>query len=257
VRSSTELERCLAHYAESGAVSLSAFQNVLGALIADRGFCSAVRQNPAVALTGHDLSAREASRLAAMAGARGMTASGTLYRLNRLAPLRRCLPRTLAALGPILPGLIDEFRRAYPETRLQFEEEVTRFTTFVGAQIAAGAPIPPLAADSLAFEAAACRLSFRIRDQAAVPAHDAARVRLDPSVAVVRLQMEPTAVFAGHAGTGSPGEYYVVLDARGPELKATAVPVAVGRILVMAVAGLAVADDAASRSARATGWLLN
>jgi hypothetical protein len=238
-------------------VSLSAFQHVLGALIADRAFCAAVRQDPVVALAGLDLSTREASRLAAMAGTRGMTASGTLYRLNRLVPLRRCLPRTLAALGPVLPELIDEFWRAYPETRLQFEQEVTRFTTFVEAQIAAGAPIPPLAADTLAFEAAACRLSFRIRDQAAVPAHDLVGVRLDPSVAVVRLRMEPTAVFAGHAGTGSPGEYYVVLDARGPELKATAVPVAMGRMLVSAVAGLAMADDAASRSARAAGWLLN
>jgi hypothetical protein len=48
-----------------------------------------------------------------------------------------------------------------------------------------------------------------------------------------------------------------VLDARGTELQATAIPIAVGRVLLLAEAGVAVADDAASRSARAAGWLLD
>jgi len=200
---------------------------------------------------------REVRRLATMAATRGMMASGKLYRLNRWMPLHRCLPRTLAALCPGLPGLIEGFWQTYPETRLQFEEEVQRFAAFVGAQTAAGAVIPPLAADTLAFEAAACRLLFRIQDQAAVPASSAMRVRINSSVAVVRLQTEPTAVFTGRADAGLPGEYYVLLDARGPELQATAVPVAVGRVLALAEAGMAVADDAASRAARVAGWLLD
>jgi hypothetical protein len=238
-------------------MSLAAFQHVLGALIANRAFCEAVRGNADLALAGHDLSPREVRRLAAMAATHGMTASGTLYRLNRLMPLRRCLPRTLAALGPSLPGLIEGFWQTYPETRLQFEEEVRRFATFVTAQVAAGTVIPPVAADTLTFEAAACYLLLRIRDQAAEPDSSALRVRLHRSVAVVRLQIEPTAVFTGNADAGLPGEYYVVLDARGPELKAAAVPVAVGRVLALAESGDAVEDDAAFRSAQAAGWLLN
>jgi len=238
-------------YAER-AVSLLVFQQVLGALVADRAFCAAVRKNPTLALVGHDLSAREIRRLAAMANAHGMAASGTLYRLNRYTPLRRCLPRTLAALGTILPGLLDEFWRAYPETRLQFEEEVQRFTTFVGAQIAAGTVIPQLAIDTLAFEAAACRLLFCVRDPAV---SSEIRGGLSPFVAVVRLNKEPTAVFEGNADAGLSGEYYVVLDARGPELRATAVPDSVGRTLALAEAGVSVTDDAASRSAHAAGWL--
>ena len=234
-------------------MSLLVFQQVLGALVADRGFCTAVRENATLMLAGHGLSAREIRRLAAMADAPGMAASGTLYRLNRFTPLRRCLPRTLAAMGTILPGLLDGFWHTYPETRLQFDEEVQRFTTFVGAQIAAGTVIPQLAVDTLAFEAAACRLLFGVRD----PAASSGEIRggLNPFVAVVRLHMEPTAVFAGNADAGLSGEYYVVLDARGPELRATAVPDTVGRTLVLAEAGVAVANDAVSRSARAAGWL--
>jgi hypothetical protein len=73
---------------------------------------------------------------------------------------------------------------------------------------------------------------------------------------VVRFRLEPAVVFAGGAGAGPQGEHYVVLDARGPELRATAVPVAVGRALAMAQTGEDVADDAACCSARAAGWLL-
>jgi hypothetical protein len=257
VRSSTELAWCLGRHAKTAAMSLSAFQHVLGALVADRAFCGAVRENAALALAGRDLSPREVRRLAAMAATRGMTASGTLYRLNRLMPLHRCLPRTLEALGSILPGLIEQFWRTYPETRLQFEEEVERFASFVAAQIAAGVEIPPLAASTLAFEAAACRLLFHVPGEVAVPDGDAMQIRLHPSVAVVQLQMEPAAVFTGSADAGLPGEYYVLLDARGPELQAAAVSVAMGRVLALAEAGLAVPDDATSRSARAAGWLLN
>jgi hypothetical protein len=79
---------------------------------------------------------------------------------------------------------------------------------------------------------------------------------LNPLVAVVRFRFEPAAVFAGNAGMEPPGEHYVVLDARGPELRATAVPVVVGRALAMAQAGADVTDDAACCSARAAGWLL-
>ena len=235
-------------------MSLPAFQQVLGALVADQAFCRAVREDAAMALAGRDLSPREVRRLAAMAGTSGMTASGTLYRFNRLTPLYRCLPRTLTALGPTLPGLIDAFWRAYPETRLQFEEEVAWFTAFVEAQTAAGAVLPPLVADILAFEVAACQLLFRSRDEAALPPGSGGTTRLHPLVAVVQFRMEPATVLAGRAG--APGEHYVVLDARGPELQAKPVPVAVGRVLALAQAGADVADNAACRSARAVGWLL-
>ena len=99
-------------------MSLAAFQQALGALIADRTFCRAVCGDEVRALLGRDLSPLELRRLAAMARAPGMTASGTLYRLNRLTPLHRCLPRTLAAFGPALPGVINEYWHAYPQTRL-------------------------------------------------------------------------------------------------------------------------------------------
>ncbi len=234
-------------------MSLPAFQQVLSQLIADRAFCRGVREHPAMALAGRDLSPREMRRLATMAAVRGMTASGTLYRLNRLTPLRRCLPRTLTALGSTLPGLIDAFWRAYPETRLQFEEEAMRFATFVEAQITAGMIVPPLVTDTLAFEATACRLFFQNDGKA--PAENSGATRLQPLVSVVRFQIEPTAVFAGYTDARSPGEHYVVLDARGPELRARVVPVAVGRVLAMAQAGADVADDSASRSARAAGWM--
>jgi len=237
-------------------MSLLAFQQALGTLIADRAFCEAVCEDTGSALAGRDLSPREVRRLAAMAGAAGMRASGTLYRLNRLMPLQRCLPRALEALRPVLPGLIDRFWRAYPETRLQFEEEAARFAAFVEAEIAAGAVIPPLAIDLLAFEAAACRLLFRSGGEP-VPPDSGGPARLNPLVTVVRFRMEPTAVFAGAADAESAGEHYVVLDARGPELRATAVSIAIGRLLVLAEAGAAnVADDAACRSARIAGWLL-
>jgi hypothetical protein len=237
-------------------MSLEAFQQALGALVADRAFCQTVSEDAGTALAGRDLSPREVRRLAAMAGAPGMRASGTLYRLNRLMPLQRCLPRTLEALRLVLPGLIEGFWRAHPETRLQFEEEVARFTAFVEAQIAAGAVVPPLAVDLLAFESAAWRLLFRSGAEAAVPTDHNGPARLHPLVAVVRFTMEPAAVLAGAADAVSSGEHYVVLDARGPELRATEVPAAVGRMLTLAQAGSDMADDAAFGSARAEGWLL-
>jgi len=236
-------------------MSLPAFQQALGELIADRAFCRAVRENAVKALLGRDLSPREMRRLVAMAGAPGMVVSGKLYRLNRLTPLRRCLPRTLAALGSMLPGLIDAFWRAYPETRLQFEEEAMRFAAFVEPQIAAGATVLPMAADTLAFEAAACRLLFRNGEEAAVRKRSGA-ASLHPLIAVVRFQIEPAVVFAGGTDTGPPGEHYIVLDARGSELQAKVVPVSVGRVLVLAQAGADVTDDVCYHPARAAGWLV-
>lgn len=237
-------------------MSLPAFQQVVGALIADRTFCKAVRENAVVALAGRDLSPREMRRLAAMARAPGMAVSGTLHRLNRLTPLSRCLPRTLTALGPMLPGLIDAFWRAYPETRLQFEEEARRFSAFVEVRTAAGVVVPSLAADMLAFETAACLLLFRSGQQSTEPPGTKGPARLHPLVSVVRFTTEPTVAFAGGTDGGPPGEYYVVLHAHGSELRVTAVPVAVGRILALAQKGADVAENAACRSARAAGWLL-
>ena len=234
-------------------MSLSAFQQALGQLIADRTFCQAVRDDASVALVDRDLSPRETRRLTSMAGARGMMASGALYRLNRLTPLRRCLPRTLAALAPTLPTLIDAFWRAYPETRLQFEEEATRFASFVEAHVAAGMIMPPLAADTLAFEAAACRLLFRSGEDAA-PENSRAS-GLHPRVTVVRFQTKPSVVLAGDTDVGPPGEHYVVLDARGPELRAVAVPIALGRLLMTVQAGEEATDDAACQSAMVAGWM--
>jgi hypothetical protein len=238
-------------------MSLVAFQHALGTLVADRAFCQVVREGADAALAGRDLCPREVRRLEAIANAPGMRASGTLYRLNRIMPLQRCIPRTLEALRQVLPALIDKFWRAYPETRLQFEEEVARFAAFIESQIARGLVITPLASDMLAFEVAACRLLFRNGDEAAAPpAMNGAAKGLHPLVAVVRFQMEPAAALAGAANQGSLGEHYVVLDARGPELRATEVPVVLGRVLMLVQTGADVPGDAACCSAREAGWLL-
>lgn len=130
-------------------MTLAAFQTALADLAAAPALVTRVRADPA-ALDAYDLTARERTRLAAIAASRGMAANCILYRANRLAPVALNLPETCTALGDRLPDLTAAFWAAEPRTDVHFLIEADRFASFL-----AGRPdLPAGAQAALVAEAA-------------------------------------------------------------------------------------------------------
>lgn len=250
-------------------MSLTAFQEGFGALIAAPELCRAVEDGASAALAQFNLTQREIRRLAAMVKQPGMAASWKLYRANRLLALHRFLPRTLALLGPVLRTEIDLFWRAHPDTRLQFEEDVASFVAFLSARIASGHVSDPLVADVLGFEAAACRLMFlraRIHEvPEARPISSKGKGDLEtlhPLVAVTPFRREPIALLAAIDARiippppEEPSEQFLLLDGRTADLTLSRLAVPIGRALASLQAGEPPTDVDALRRAAAAGLLL-
>jgi hypothetical protein len=137
-------------------MSLLGFQRALAALISDPALVRRVIREPAVALATYDLTCQDLARLATMARSRGMSTNCILYRANRLTPLARLLPLTLAAIGSDLRDVLDRYWRIRPETSFQFAGEVASFGHFLKCEIASGSLLDGKLEGVLDLELARC-----------------------------------------------------------------------------------------------------
>lgn len=93
---------------------LSDFQQALAEITASPRLCVAVRRDPAVLADRYRLSERECRQVLATANHPSMECACSLYRANRLAPLVRNLPRTIAALTERLEPVLNDYWEAHP-----------------------------------------------------------------------------------------------------------------------------------------------
>jgi hypothetical protein len=93
---------------------LSDFQQALAEITASPRLCVAVRRNPALLADRYRLSDRERRQVLATANHPSMECTCSLYRANRLAPLVRNLPRTIAALTERLEPVLNDYWEAHP-----------------------------------------------------------------------------------------------------------------------------------------------
>lgn len=93
---------------------LSDFQQALAELTASPDLCVAVRRDPAVLEERYQLNPREFRQVLAVARHPSMACVCSLYRANRLAPLARNLPRTIAALAERLEPTLNAYWAAHP-----------------------------------------------------------------------------------------------------------------------------------------------
>lgn len=114
-------------------MSLAAFQTALADLTASPALVRSVRAGTLLLETRYALTGREAARLAAIAGSRGMEANCMLYRANRLAPVALNCPETCTALGDDLGPLISAFWADQPTTDVNFLVETDRFCRYLWA----------------------------------------------------------------------------------------------------------------------------
>ena len=183
----------------------------------------------------YELDARELRRITGMAADPGMATNWTLYRANRLTPLNRILPLTLAALGPGLREVLDHFWRSCPAS-LQSAGEAAAFVAFLRRQLAEGAILDALLAEVLEFEMAVSELRFLSRRAALAEKLGEGLVR-HPLIRVLRFRHEPSLVL-GRLAEGHPpgrlpeGEHYLLLDWRMATLRLGALAPTLGRALL-------------------------
>ena len=90
------------------------FQQALAEITASPALCLAVRRDPALLEQRYRLKARERSQVVGVANHPSMECTCSLYRANRLAPLARNLPTTLADLADPLTPLLTQYWDAHP-----------------------------------------------------------------------------------------------------------------------------------------------
>ena len=90
------------------------FQQALAEITASPALCLAVRRDPALLEQRYRLNARERSQVVGVANHPSMECTCSLYRANRLAPLARNLPTTLADLADPLTPLLTQYWDAHP-----------------------------------------------------------------------------------------------------------------------------------------------
>ncbi|MFN9645347.1 MAG: hypothetical protein ACK6BG_09590 [Cyanobacteriota bacterium] len=93
---------------------LSDFQQALAEITASPDLCRSVRGNPAVLEERYQLTPRETRQVLAVARHPAMACACRLYRANRLAPLARNLPRTIATLAERLEPTLNAYWAAHP-----------------------------------------------------------------------------------------------------------------------------------------------
>jgi hypothetical protein len=247
-------------------MSLGDFQRAMAGLVASGEFRLAVAGGDAQALQGYELDARERRRLVALARQPGLRVGEMIYRLNRALALTRFLPLTLALLGPNLKREIQLFWEAWPQSRLQFEEDVTRFAAFLEARLRSAEAFTPftsrLVGEVLRYEMALARLGFFCNAESeagGVPAPAAARgkprVRLDPRIAAVCFARDPERMLralkerrASSSELREEGEHHRLLDARRPTILLRRIGRRTARLLATLLEGGEVTP-------RAIGWL--
>ena len=93
---------------------LNDFQQALAEITASPRLCVAVRRNPELLAERYQLSERERRQVLATVHHPSMECTCSLYRANRLAPLVRNLPRTIAALTERLEPVLNDYWEAHP-----------------------------------------------------------------------------------------------------------------------------------------------
>ncbi len=217
-------------------MSLKEFQRALADLVATPELCRAARADPSAVFGLYALTPLEERRLAAVVQQRGMATSCSLYRANRLAPLLIFLPLTCFLLGPRLRGELDRFWAAHDRPGDLAEHELHGFAELLRGRLASGELEDPLLGPVLEYELAGFTLGI-LPPPGAGSAPGDGPARAHPRVRVVAFRHEPAALLRLLAAREAPpyaleeGEFYLLLDARGPERTASTVPPRLGRML--------------------------
>jgi hypothetical protein len=220
-------------------VSVRGFQQALCDLIASPELCLRLRDGADGALDGYELTDRERRRLEGVSRQPGMSVNCTLYRVNRITPLYSLLPRSCLLLGS---GLSDEVSAfwASQDTDMQFGLEIERFAEFLRARVADGAVESPYLLEVLEFELAVNALRFapRRRLLAELDGRQAGDTwELNPLLQIVPFAHDPGVLLGMLAGGEVPpaelerGDFYLVMDATGPELGLRPIDPRFGRAL--------------------------
>lgn len=192
-------------------MSLLGYQQALCDLIASPASCLRLRGGDTAVLDGYDLDDRDRRRLRTVVGQRGMSTACTLYRVNRITPIFTLLPLTCFLLGDELIGEAEAFWQETVATDLQFSPEASRFAAFVSQRIEERAIDNPYVEEVMELELALNRVNF------AGPAERGetrVRFRHDPEALLgplSRRQLPPE--------PPAEGEFWVVVDASGPEVE--------------------------------------
>jgi len=229
-------------------MSLVGFQRALATLCANPGLGPRILGDPCAALAAFELNQRELGRLVAMAADPGMATNWTLYRANRLTPLNRILPLTLAVLGAELRPVLDRFWQSHAAS-LQSAGEAESFAQFVKWQLAEGIVANPILEEVVDFELAVSELRFLSRRHAAALVEDAAstghgdaempgaRLICHPLIRVVCFRHDPSLVLSRIAeGTATgcsfpEGEHFLLLDWREDDLRLCDIGAKLGALL--------------------------
>ncbi|MET0395276.1 MAG: hypothetical protein ABW277_00485 [Longimicrobiaceae bacterium] len=217
-------------------MSLKGFQRALADLVATPELCRAARADPAAAFGRYELTPLEERRLAAVVLQRGMATSCSLYRANRLTPHLLFLPLTCFLLGPRLRAELDRFWAAHARPGDLAEQELHGFAAQLRARLASGELEDPLLGPVLEYELAGFTLGLLPPPGADPPPSDGP-ARLHPRVRVVAFRHDPAALLPLLNARQAPpyaleeGEFYLMLDARGPERAASTVAPRLGRLL--------------------------
>lgn len=110
------------------------FQQALAEITASPALCLAVRRDPALLEQRYRLNARERAQVIGVANHPAMECTCSLYRANRLAPLARNLPTTLAALAERLTPLLTQYWDAHPWPLRYGALETERFCRWLEQQ---------------------------------------------------------------------------------------------------------------------------
>jgi hypothetical protein len=234
-------------------MSLAGFQRGLCALIASPPLCREVRRDGSRLPAAWDLTPRERRRLVAIAAHRGMAANCTIYRANRLTPLWNLLPRTCFLLGEKLHSELDRYWGGASVADLQFGSEIRLFAAHLRAPTTCRRLGIPHLREILAYEVAMQELPLLASGPgpAVLCAEDAATRAL---LRALRFTREPGALLKRIDERQKPpygdlpaGEFWLLLDARGEELRHARLPVDAGRTLARLCAGRRVGRRAMAR----------
>lgn len=225
------------------AMSLQSFQKALADLIARPDQCRIMRTNPTQILDRYELTPREQRRLIAIVQQPGMATSCTLYRANRITPLYIFLPSTCFLLGEDLIREAELFWEIFRETNLQFKQEIDNFAEYLKERMNEGAIQNSLLEEVLEYEWALNKLRFLSRKQHSTSwaATDSTSMnlpfRLNPLMKVITFRHDPS-VLLRYLKEMCPlpydlieGEFFLLLDATGPELQVKQIDPAFGRAL--------------------------
>jgi len=192
-------------------MSLLAFQRALADFAASPNLCREAIADPVPVLDRYDLSPRERFRLASMVRDPLMETNCVLYRVNRVTPIYVFFPLTCHVLGPDLRGELDVFWSTCAAVDLQYLPETERFAGFLRNRARRGELKNSFVEETVEYESTITALRFAARDS-------------DPLLRIVKFLHDPAVLLEVAARGGiipediPQGEYWVLLDASGPDL---------------------------------------